>query len=173
MKNMKAIGLILMLVTLSAYGQTVSPARVSTDAIINLPIAETWNLFTTTEGLQRMGYARTESALALGKHIHAEKTVCHDMEIIDATISSFDPPHMISWQWTSNHACWSVLYFSAMGNEMTQIKWVDMCYDAESIDLTKLALVHRDLFDQLIRRFAPECHVCKDEREAAEKQKSN
>jgi len=56
---------------------------------------------------------------------------------------------------------------------MTQIKWVDMCYDAESIDLTKLALVHRDLFDQLIRRFAPECHVCKDEREAAEKQKSN
>lgn len=166
---MKALLLTFLLLG-SAKAIAAEPATsVSTDAIINLPIEGTWNLFTTEKGLRDMGYQQVLMSLKLDAHVHAERSINQQTENIDATLSSFDSQHMLSWRWTGDHACWSVLYFNAMGDEMTQIKWVDMCMEAEAVDLNKQSLLHRNLFDQLIRRYAPECHVCKEEREARDK----
>jgi hypothetical protein len=55
-----------------------------------------------------------------------------------------------------------------MGRDMTQIRWLDFCHD-DRVNLTVNRAYHRQLFDTLIRRYAPECHVCKEEREANQK----
>lgn len=166
MKYIIALALMPLLL-LSVNADDISVSK-NTDAIINLPLTGTWNLFTTNKGLMDMGYENVSMQLKLDEHVHAERKTGAQQEVIDGTLSSFDPQHMISWRWSSDHTCWSVLYFNDMGKEMTQIRWVDMCND-ESVDLDATALMHRDLFNQLIRRYAPECHVCKEEREAAEK----
>ena len=163
MKNL----LLLILIATGADAQQVIPVSMTTDAIINLPIISTWNLFTTERGLIEIGYLKVVIDLKLNKRLHAEIKEGTATDAIDGTITSFDPEHMMSWQW-SNQRCWSVLYFNAMGSDMTQIKWVDVCDSSTSLDLTKSAASHRVLFDQLIRRYAPECHVCKEERETAE-----
>ena len=50
-----AITLILLpLLSLSAAADGITTSK-STDAIINLPLTDTWNLFTTTNGLMAMG----------------------------------------------------------------------------------------------------------------------
>lgn len=165
---MRSLLLTLTLVTMNATGQSVTPASTNTDAIINLPAADAWHLFSTENGLANIGYQQATVTLTLGERFHAERKVGDSSELIDGTISSFDPQHMISWQWTDKN-CWSVLYFNAMGNEMTQIRWLDFCSASSNVDLTVQAKFHRNLFDQLIRRYAPECHVCKEEREAARK----
>lgn len=154
---------------MSTLAMAESPSSLSTDAIINLPIATIWKLFSSTDGLKDIGYGNVALSLQLNGKYHAERTLQQNQqpEILDGTVSSFDPEHMLSWRWSNNESCWSVLYFNAMGNEMTQIRWLDLCGDAHSADLHMLAAYHRNLFDQLIRRFAPECHVCKEEREAS------
>lgn len=157
-----------ILFAIGTTAQAVSPISANTDAIINLPLANTWKLFTTVDGLTDAGYQQASINLALGDHIHAESKTATSVEVIDGNLTSFDPEHMLSWRWTNN-SCWSVLYFNAMGNDMTQIRWVDFCADKVPTDLSTQSKLHRDLFDKLIRRYAPECHVCKEEREAAGK----
>ena len=166
---MRNILFALLLIACSTYGENAPPVSASTDAIINLPLTETWNLFSTQRGLNDIGYQQVTISLVLNGHLHAELNSATGTETIDGALLSFDPQHMMSWQWTDKH-CWSVLYFNQMGAEMTQIRWVDFCADEQTAMLTQASTTHRKLFDQLIRRYAPECHVCKEEREAAEKQ---
>lgn len=163
MKAMRRLLLLLTMIASPAWCD--SPTSVNTDVIINLPISKTWKLFFTVEGLQDVGYTNVVMPLKLNEKLHAERKLQGQSEILDGVISSFDPEHMLSWQW-SNTRCWSVLYFNAMGNEMTQIRWLDLCSADNSVDLQTRAQYHRQLFDQLVRRYAPECHVCKEEREA-------
>ncbi|HVY24796.1 MAG TPA: hypothetical protein VG962_15730 [Steroidobacteraceae bacterium] len=171
----KRTALVLAFIWLSSLVATAaeSPVARNTDTIINLPVADTWKLFTTENGLLDIGYENVSMQLKLDEHIHAERKAGESAETIDATLTSFDPQHMISWRWSNDSACWSVLYFNAMGKEMTQIRWVDMCDSDQGTTLERASNVHRDLFNKLIRRYAPECHVCKEEREAAEKEKGN
>ena len=166
---------VLMFILLPCLAMAATESSVSrgTDAIINLPIDGTWKLFTTENGLLDIGYENVSMHLTLDGHVHAERKTGENMEIIDGTITSFDPQHMLSWRWSNNNTCWSVLYFNAMGKEMTQVRWLDMCSTDQTAMLEQASGFHRDLFNQLIRRYAPECHVCKEEREAAEKEKAN
>jgi len=160
---MKKLLFLLVMMTMPAWCESLPST--SADAIINLPLANTWKLFSTPEGLKQMGYEDVSIALQLNGSIHAERIAKQQREVLDGAISSFDPEHMLSWQWR-NSTCWSVLYFNAMGNEMTQIRWLDFCANDKSTELQPLAQYHRELFDQLVRQYAPECHVCKEEREA-------
>jgi len=160
---MRNLLVILLVVSMPAWCEV--PVTSSTEAIINLPVTDTWKLFSTAEGLQDMGYANTSMSLQLDGEFHAEKTVNAQSEVLDGVIASYDPGHMLSWRWNKS-SCWSVLYFNAMGTDMTQIRWLDLC-SVSSADLKTHAQYHRNLFDQLIRHYAPECHVCKEEREAA------
>lgn len=161
---MKKLLLLLSLFTTPAWCE--SPSSVSTDVIINLPIEKTWVLFSSAEGLRDIGYTKASLTLKPNGNFHAERKLNDSSETIDGVISSFDPQHMLSWQWNQS-PCWSVLYFNAMGNDMTQLRWIDLCGENKSADLQSRAQQHRQLFDQLVRRNAPECHVCKEEREAA------
>jgi len=157
---------LLLLLMISTPAWCAAPAKVNTDAIINLSIAETWKMFSTAEGLQGMGYTNAAMSLQINGKLNIERAVNAQSEMIDGVITSYDPEHMLSWQWNSA-SCWSVLYFNAMGNDMTQIQWTDFCAESKSADLMLMQQHHRNLFDQLVRRYAPECHVCKEEREAA------
>ena len=163
---MKAIVFMAMFCAIRAVASPSSPISNSTDTIINLPLADTWRLFTTSSGWKDMGYGNASATTQLGGKLHAEHLI-DQSEIVDATITSIDPEHMLSLQSDDQH--WSILYFTAMGNDMCQIKWVELSSSADDAVINSASRAHRKLFDQLVRRYAPECHVCKEEREASHK----
>jgi hypothetical protein len=162
MHTMKKFLLITLSTLLCCSSHAAEPAAVSTDAIVNLPLDAAWNLFTTDAGLKSMGYAPAKIELQLGGRISAQNA--HN-ERIDAEIVSFEPERMLSLKRADG---WSVLYFQAMGQEMTALRWVELGAPTQAQSLQPLAQAHRALFDQLIRRYAPECELCRKEREAAE-----
>src|SRR5690348_838882 len=104
---------LLLLMMMSTLAMAESPSSVSTDAIINLPIATTWKLFSSTDGLKDIGYRNVAVSLQLNGKYYASRTVQQNqqIEILDGTVSSFDPVHMLSWRWSNHESCWSVLYF--------------------------------------------------------------
>ena len=145
---------------------------VSTDAIINLPLTDTWQLFTTAAGFATMGYQHVQIDMRIDGHVHAEQPVTSTSNAaIDGDIVSYEPEHMISLQHgrdgVGRH--WSVLYFTAMGKDMCQVRWVELSAAQDIATLNHEAQAHRELFDRLIRHYAPECELCKREREAAGK----
>ncbi len=155
--------LVAIPIVMPFMASQASPTSVNTDTIINLPLADTWQLFTTDNGLKSMGYQQVDIELKLGGNFHVANNVVGD-EVINATILSYEPEHMLSLRYDNDH--WSVFYLTAMGRDMTAIKWVELS-SADNIAINAASQFHRKLFDQLIRKYAPECHVCKEEREAA------
>lgn len=152
--------------------QSLHAENMSTDAIINLPIEGAWQLFTTDDGLKSLGYAEAKVELQLSGALKANggNAVLGN---VDAQVISFDTERMLSFKPAKANDQWTVLYFTAMGHEMTQLRWQDVFPDAQRGEVTTHQQQVRKLFDQLIKRFAPECHVCKEEREReAAEQKS-
>lgn len=167
MRIKKPFFLILGILTVACFGAAPAEEQVaslSTDAIINLPLKDAWNLFATTSGWTSMGYGNASVELKFGGRVHAEQ---NNRPALDAAISSFEPERMLALTHADGEG-WSVLYFQAMGQEMTGLRWVELTPAAQAQNLQPLAQAHRALFDRLIRRYAPECELCKKEREAAE-----
>lgn len=157
----------LMLCSSSALHAGETGHRLSTDAIINLPSAAAWTLFTSEAGLKSLGYAQARINLQLGGRLQASGGTATLTEL-DSEIISIDPEHMLSLKPADNSANnhWTVLYFTAMGEDMTQLRWLEFFPENQRAAATRHQQQIRQLFDQLIRRHAPECDVCKLERES-------
>jgi hypothetical protein len=84
-------------------------------------------------------------------------------------VISLDAGHMLSFKpvGSATQAEWTVLYFTAMGKDMTQLRWLEIFPADQQTAASKRQQQVRQLFDQLIRRYAPECEVCKLEKAAA------
>ncbi len=146
-----------------------APATLGTEAIINLPIADAWMLFTSEDGLKSMGYTQAKVATQLGGPLQISGGTA-PLTAVSGEIISLDPEHMLSFKPAggASNEQWTVLYFTAMGTQMTQLRWLDFFPEAQRATTTARQQQVRQLFDQLIRRFAPECEVCKQERESKE-----
>jgi hypothetical protein len=141
-------------------------ASLGTEAIINLPLVDAWQLFTGETGLKSLGYAQASVDMRLGGVIQASggDAVLGNFR---EQIISFEPQHMLSFKASGAPVAdqWTVLYFVAMGEQMTQLRWLEFFPGPQSSVVTAHQQRVRKLFDQLIRRYAPECEVCKLERE--------
>ncbi len=175
MRPRTLFGLLLSLLCMlsASHAQKVQPS-LSTEAIINLPVADAWQLFTSDAGLKSLGYASSKVDLRLSGVWQASGGSAV-LGSIDQQILSIDPQHMLSFNSANsvgNAATtqWGVLYFTAMGNEMTQLRWLEFFPEAQRAAVASHQQQVRKLFDQLIRRYAPECEVCKLEREHAEQE---
>jgi hypothetical protein len=139
---------------------------VSTEAIVNLPVADAWLLFTSEGGLKSLGYTQAKVDAQLGGPLEVSGGAV-PLTGVSGEIISLDPEHMLSFKpaGAASNEQWTVLYFTAMGAQMTQLRWLDFFPEAQRTTVTARQQQVRQLFDQLIRRFAPECEVCKQERE--------
>ena len=159
--------LIVILATLCLQTSVrADNTSLSTEAIINLPIVDAWQLFTTESGLNSLGYTQASVNMRLGGVMQARGGDAL-LGNVHGEIISFDPQHMLSFKGSGAPAAdqWTVLYFVAMGEQMTQLRWLEFFPEPQKVVVTAHQQQVRKLFDQLIRRYAPECEVCKMERE--------
>jgi hypothetical protein len=142
--------------------QTTS--NLTTDAIINLPRADAWALFTSEAGLKSLGYSQATVELHLGGTLQASGTAA--LPGLNSEVISLDVEHMLSFKPAvdASHTQWTVLYFTAMGKDMTQLRWLEYFAEPQRAAVEQHQAQVRGLFDQLIRRYAPECEVCKLEK---------
>lgn len=155
--------LLPMLICATGLPRRAHADSLGTDAIINLPSDAAWQLFTSEAGLKSLGYAQAQVSVQLGGVLRATGGEAV-LGGLDAQIISLDPQHMLSFTAAGSGNQWSVLYFTAMGREMTQLRWLEFFPDGERAAVMAHQQRIRSLFDQLIRRYAPECEVCKSER---------
>jgi uncharacterized protein YndB with AHSA1/START domain len=161
---LETLMLSLMFLQPSAHADSLS-----TDAIINLPIDAAWELFTSEGGLQSLGYTQAKANMQLGGEWQASGGDAA-LGKLNEQILSVDPQHMLSFKaaGSQSNEQWTVLYFTAMGNAMTQLRWLEFFPPAQQASVSAHQQQVRKQFELLIRRFAPECHVCKQERERQE-----
>lgn len=138
--------------------QAAAPQSSSSDTIVNLPIAAAWDLFTTPAGLKSLGYAEADIDLRLNGKL---QTAGGRLPPLAAEIVSFDPQRMLSLR--HDAASWAVLYFQPLGSDMTGLRWVEFAAAERAQNLAALNQAHRELFDDLVRRYAPQCALCKNE----------
>ena len=165
----RPIQLLAWLILSIAGLSNASANSLTTEAIINLPSADAWTLFTTEAGLKTLGYTQTKMDLQLGGTMQAGGGA-GALPSMNGEIISMDPGHMLSFKpadQPANHQ-WTVLYFIAMGRDMTQLRWLEFFPDDQRAWASNRQQQVHQLFEQLIRRYAPECEVCKLEREKVE-----
>ena len=158
------LGLVLCISRVIHAGEADN--RLSTEAIINLPNADAWALFTSDEGLKALGFTQASINLQLGGRVQASGGAVA-LSSLDGEIISIDAGHMLSFKPTDSPANnqWGILYFTAMGKDMTQLRWLEFFPENQRAAATQHQQQIRRLFDQLIRRYAPECELCKLERQ--------
>jgi hypothetical protein len=158
----------LLLLCTSGMASSHAASSLTTEAIINLPRADAWALFTTEAGLKSLGYTQARVELRLDGSLQASGGAV-PLTSLNSGIISLDSEHMLSFKPVAAHndAEWTVLYFTAMGKDMTQLRWLDCFAEEQRTSVNQHQQQVRLLFDQLIRRYAPECAVCKLEKAAA------
>ena len=134
----------------------------STEAIINLPHADAWSLFTTESGLKSLGYTQARVDLQLEGVLQASGS--SSLSDLNTVVISFDSERMLSFKPAATNSEWTVLYVTAMGKDMTQLRWLEYFAEPQRAAVEQHQAQVRLLFDQLIRRYAPECEVCKLEK---------
>lgn len=157
----------LLLALSGMHSASAAQTSLVTEAIVNLPVADAWQLFIGEAGLKSLGYTSAKTELQLGGQWQAGGGAVA-LNSINAQIISFDPERMLSFKPAGDQSNnqWAVLYFTAMGKDMTQLRWLEFFPESDSAAVKSHQLQVRKLFDQLIRRYAPECEVCKLEKES-------
>lgn len=156
----------LVWLILSITGLSSANANsLTAEAIVNLPSADAWALFTTETGLKALGYTQAKMDLQLGGALQAGGGAVA-LPSMNGEIISMDPEHMLSFKPADNptNHRWTVLYFTAMGRDMTQLRWLEFFPDDQRAGASNRQEQVHQLFEQLIRRYAPECAVCKLEK---------
>jgi uncharacterized protein YndB with AHSA1/START domain len=154
-----------------------------TEGFVNAPVEDVWRLFTTSEGFLRTGAAKAEVDLRLGGEIRAHydpKGALGDPETIVNEILAFEPQRMLALRIKQAPASlphkeataglWTVVYFTASGEDMTHLRIVGLGYTDEP---SSQALRHhfsgnvRWTVDHIAKQFWPQCARCKAEGDAA------
>jgi len=161
-----------------ARADVAAPAAepLMTEGFIGAPLAEVWRLFTSAEGYRAMGVSQATVDLRIGGEIHSHHDPdgrLGDPETIVNEILAYDPERMLALRTRRLPASfpypraaagtWSVIYFSAAGEEMTQVRIVGLGYghDPQSQALRKFfAEGSRRTLDQLAKPYWPKCAKC-------------
>ncbi|HKQ46483.1 MAG TPA: SRPBCC domain-containing protein [Phycisphaerae bacterium] len=117
------------------------------EAVVDAPVADVWEAFTTRKGVESWMVAHGEVDLRIGGKMRTHydpKGVLGDENTIENTILSFEPMRMLSIKATKCPAnfpfkaaidnMWTVLYLESLGPEKTRVTCVGMGYgdDEES-----------------------------------------
>jgi hypothetical protein len=154
--------LLCLSLCISVMASVQAANSLATEAIINLPSADAWALFTSEAGLKSLGYNEAKIELHLGGALQTSGTAA--LPSLNSEITSLDTEHMLSFKPATTSSEWTVLYFTAMGKDMTQLRWLEYFASPQRATAEQHQAQVRGLFDQLIRRYAPECEVCKLEK---------
>src|SRR5690606_37777822 len=155
-----------------------------TEGFVNAPVAEVWRLFTTSAGYVQTGPAKAEVDLRLGGTIRSHEDPngeLGDPETFVQEILAYEPERMLALRVKQTPASsphrgalegvWTVLYFTASGENMTHIRIVGLGYgDTQSSQAARelVALGNRRTLDTIAKHYWPQCARC-----AAESQDSD
>jgi uncharacterized protein YndB with AHSA1/START domain len=150
-----------------------------TEGFVNAPVAEVWGLFTTSEGYLATGAVQAEVRLAVGGEIRSHydpKGKLGDAETIVNEILAYEPQRMLAIRIKQAPASfphrdavagtWTVLYFTAAGENMTHVRIVGLGYDDSpgSQAMRKFfAEGNRWTLDHVAKKYWPKCKLCEKE----------
>jgi uncharacterized protein YndB with AHSA1/START domain len=117
----------------SASAEIIDPIDV--EAIVNAPLAEVWNAWTTNQGAQQFFAPKTEIDLRLGGDFHILFNPNGEPGTRGAEsekILSYQPMRMLSFEWGAPpqfaharaHACTVVVLFGAVSEQSTRVRLV-------------------------------------------------
>jgi uncharacterized protein YndB with AHSA1/START domain len=151
-----------------------------TEGFINAPVAEVWRLFTTSEGFLATGAAQAEVSLRIGGEIRSHYDAqgkLGDPETIVNEILAYEPQRMLAIRIkqaptsfphrAAVAGTWTVIYFNAAGENMTQVRIVALGYTDEPHSQAMRKFFeqgNRWTLDHIAKRYWPKCARC--EREA-------
>src|SRR5262249_2182756 len=114
--------------------RAAAPDAVVTEAVINAPVAQVWNAFTTKQGIESWMVTKTEFELLAGaiwKTSYSRDSNLNDDASIHHVILSYDPGRMLSYrtikpprgfQFPDALAkTWVVVYFEPLGANQTKL----------------------------------------------------
>jgi uncharacterized protein YndB with AHSA1/START domain len=155
------------------------------ESIINLPVAEVWRLFTTSDGLQSWMAPHADIDLKVGGLMRVNDAAdgrLDDDKTIVRQILSFEPERMLSFKAYRTgsdsgyltEGMWWVIYFQPLEpGGMTNVRIVTLGYPDASKWAEAREFYRKDsaeTLEQLQQKFRPLCARC--EKEKAEKEKS-
>lgn len=148
-----------------------------TESFINAPVAEVWNLFTTSDGFRRTGAAQAQVDLRIGGEIRAHYDLngkLGDPETIVNEILAYEPQRMLAIRVKQAPASfpepqavreiWTVLYFTPSGADMTHIRIVGLGYSDDQASRAvrdHFAKGNRWTLDHIAKQYWPQCALCK------------
>lgn len=158
MRNGCALGVMFhaFLATASAENRKPEGYSLRHDVVIDAPVADVWDAFTTKDGLESWMAPKVEIDLRVGGTLRSVMKA--DAEIggdatIESTILSLEPLRMISLRPmkapgnfpfpNAMKKSWSVVYFDALGERRTKLTMIGLGYtdEPESMEM-------RDYFDK-------------------------
>jgi uncharacterized protein YndB with AHSA1/START domain len=164
-----------LLLCLGAPANASSPQV--TEGVINASLAEVWRLFTTADGYRKTGVAHAEVELKLGGEIRTHYDPngrLGDPETIVNEILAYEPERMLAIRIKQApqsfphragiDGTWTVLYFAAAGENMTQVRIVGLGYnESEASQAARkfFADGNRWTLDHIAKQYWPECPRCK------------
>lgn len=139
------------------------------EAVVDAPLAQVWNAFTTKDGVESWMVAHAEIDFRVGGMMrthYRKEGVIGDEGTIENAVLSYDPQRMFSMRiaktpkgfpfpkaWQST---WSVVYFEALGENKTKvsIRMLGYTEDEESQKMRAFFLRgNQYTLDQLVARF--------------------
>jgi len=154
-----------------------------TEGFINAPVAEVWQLFTTSEGYKATGVAHAAVDLRIGGEIRSNydpKGNLGDPGTIVNEILAYEPQRMLAIRIKQAPAgfphkdaipgTWSVMYFNPAGENMTQVRIVGLGYtDAPGSQAMRKFFEdgNRATLDSIAKHYWPKCARCEKEATAA------
>lgn len=154
------------------------------EGFVNAPVAEVWQLFTTSAGYVKTGAAQAAVDLRLGGDIRAHydpKGTLGDAETIVNEILAYEPERMLAMRVKRAPAnfphrdalqgVWTVIYFTSSGEQMTHVRIVGLGYSDQPA-----AQAAREFFekgnrwtlDHIAKQYWPKCARCAAEPAASE-----
>jgi hypothetical protein len=136
---------------------------ISTDAISNTPIAQTWELLTTKDGYRKLGL-NADVDLRLGGTLTVTDPAA-GAQTRTSDILAYEPERMLALagrsETVSTHL-WTVIYLTPLGADMTDVRIVRLGFDNTTPPQLRAALAEADrrLLDRLVAFNHPKCALC-------------
>lgn len=155
MKRWNRIGMLVVALGCAAWcpGQQAEPAKparaVDTsplvhEADLNAPVDEVWRVFSTAEGLKKLGVAQARVDFRVGGKMQSSynaQAVLGDEGSIENTIIAFEPMRMVAWRiskppkgfpyMAAYKDVWSVVTLTDLGDGRTHLRLAQVGYTAD------------------------------------------
>ncbi len=155
-----------------------------TEGFINAPVAEVWQLFTTSSGFLKTGAAHADVELRLGGEVRAHydpRGALGDAETIVNEILAYEPERMLALRVKRAPASfphrealegvWTVIYFTPSGEQMTHVRIVGLGYTDAPASLAAREFFekgNRSTLDHIAKQYWPKCARCAADPAAAQ-----